>query len=140
MERLASLSLLFTLAACDSDPEGAESPCMEEQRAGALAVGDSFEAGGFEVRVESMSPASAVVGENTWELAVAGASGCTVDVVHTMPDHGHGGPMGGVESMGEELWEVQNMEFTMGGYWEIDVEITCDDAVAEVPMALCVDA
>jgi hypothetical protein len=133
--------LLFSLIlACEGDMEMSESPCMEETRASTLEQGATFEGGTFTLVVEALSPATPVVGENTWELAIPGSSGCTVDVVHIMPDHGHGGPLGGVESMGADVWEVQDLEFTMGGYWEIDVEITCDDATAVVPMALCVDA
>ena len=134
--------LLFSLLmACDGDDmQMSESPCMEESRASTLEEGAIFDGGTFSVEVAAMSPSTPVVGENTWELAIPGSSGCTVDLTHLMPDHGHGGPLGGVESMGAEVWEVQDLEFTMGGYWEIDVEITCDDALAVVPMALCVDA
>ena len=116
------------------------SPCMEETRASTLEQGATFDGDTFSVQVEALSPATPVVGMNTWELAIPVSSSCSVDLVHTMPDHGHGGSLGGVESMGAGVWEVQDLEFTMGGYWEIDVEITCDDTLAVVPMALCVDA
>ncbi|MFT5586922.1 MAG: hypothetical protein ACI9VR_004525 [Cognaticolwellia sp.] len=134
--------LVFSLLlACEGgEMDMSDSPCMEETRASTLEQGATFDGDTFSVQVEALSPATPVVGENTWELAIPGSSGCSVDLVHTMPDHGHGGPLGDVESMGADVWEVQDLEFTMGGYWEIDVEITCDDALSLVPMALCVDA
>ncbi len=134
--------LIFSLMiACDGgEMDMPESPCMEELRASTLEQGATFDGDTVSVRVETLSPATPVVGMNTWELAIPVSSSCSVDVVHTMPDHGHGGSLGGVESTSTGIWEVQDLEFTMGGYWEIDVEITCDDTVAVVPMALCVDA
>jgi hypothetical protein len=128
------------LACAGGEMDMSESPCMEEVRANTLEQGATFDGDTVSVRVETLSPATPVVGMNTWELAIPVSSSCLVDLVHTMPDHGHGGSLGGVESMGAGVWEVQDLEFTMGGYWEIDVEITCDDTLAVVPMALCVDA
>lgn len=134
------LLLALALACTDDHMEMAESPCMEEQRAGPLSEGASFSEGGTTVTVVAMSPGTPVVGENTWELEVSGSQGCEVSIEPSMPDHGHGAPVGDVIYLDGESWEVQDLEFTMGGYWEVEVTLACEDAPTVVPMALCVDA
>lgn len=133
------LLLVALLGACGSDDTEATSVCDEETRATPLAAGDSFSTDGLTVTVSALSPEPPEVGANDWTLAVSDSEGCTVTVSPTMPDHGHGADVGSVSEQ-DGAWLVDDLEFTMGGYWRVDVEVDCDGAVTTVPVELCVDA
>lgn len=135
--RLVVLAAL--LGACSGDDTEAASVCDEETRAEVLAAGDTFSADGVDVTVSALSPEPPEVGANDWTLAVSDAEGCTVTVAPTMPDHGHGAAVGSVTGQDGD-WTVDDLEFTMGGYWRVDVEIDCEGTVVTVPVELCVDA
>lgn len=121
---------------------GATSPCAEDDRGGTLAVGDRFEGDGLTVEVAALDPAPPEVGLNDWELIVPDTvEGCTAEVVPDMPDHGHGAPVGSVGLDGTTL-TVDDLDLTMGGYWEVEVTLTCgaDAELMQAVMGFCVDA
>lgn len=133
--------LLMALLACEDDMEMASSPCDEEARAGALEVGDSFSGDAVTLTLLSADPAVVSVGENRWELELdpAQSEDCTAQVTPWMPDHGHGSSVGEVTFSPTSL-AVEELELSMGGYWEIEVSLQCADTEDLVLIPLCVDA
>jgi hypothetical protein len=69
-----------------------------------------------------------------WSVLVASAqgaplSGCKVTFNATMPEHGHGLPTAprveGESAPGR--YRLEGLRFSMAGYWQVDVDATCDE-------------
>ena len=138
------ICLLPVLAACGDEPEdSAVSPCADEDRASTLALGDSFSGDEVSLVISAADPLPAYAGENLWTIDLsdgAGAlEGCGLSAVIAMPDHGHGGPAPAFSELGAGSYEAA-VEFTMGGYWELDVSVSCGDIEDVVPVAVCVES
>lgn len=143
MKRLTLLIGLAGLGACAGDDSGpATSPCEEDDRAGTLAVGDTFEGDALSAEITSLDPDPPEVGENTWVLTLSEAvdAGCTASAEPFMPDHGHGADVGTVTVEGDTV-TIEELSVSMGGYWEVEVILTCDgEEDRVVPVKHCVDA
>ena len=134
--------MLLTWLACTAsdgtDSAGpATSPCQEEERAAPLAVGHRFEGDILALTVLSLEPEPAAVGDNAWSLDV-GVEGCDAAVTPRMPDHGHGAGTGPVSFEGSTL-RIEQLFLSMGGYWEVAVDLSCPDADEVVLVTLCVE-
>lgn len=145
MDRALLLSCLLGVACAGSDDDSdvAASPCAEETRGDTLAVGDTFASGGVTVEVTALEPEPPEVGRNAWTLSLSGLpEGCTVAGSTSMPDHGHGSDAG-TWTLQDGTVDVSELEISMGGYWEVDVTVTCEggeDPEAIVTLPFCVDA
>jgi hypothetical protein len=131
------LLIVMMLVACSGDPvDEAVSPCVDEERAEVLSAGASFDG----LTITDADPLPAYAGENTWELSLDAGEGCTLTAQTRMPDHGHGGPAPSLEDLGGGDYRAE-IEFTMGGYWEITVQVDCPEAdEVVIPVAVCVES
>ena len=136
--------LLLILTACNAGAvDSASSPCSQETRATPLAAGAAFSGTSVTLDVIETDPEPATTGENIWLVALssdgAPLEGCELSAAIAMPDHGHGGPVPSFSagSGGEYTVEVS---FTMGGYWEMDIDISCPDVTDTVQVTACVES
>lgn len=138
------LILFATLLACgDADTDTAVSPCTGETRADTLQAGASFSGDAMTLTVDVADPEPASAGENAWDISIdAGdtpVTGCTFVAETAMPDHGHGGPAPEFAEQGDGAYTM-TVEFTMGGYWEIEVLATCGEDTDTIPVAVCAES
>ena len=140
---MRTLPLLMLTACTSAAVDSASSPCSEETRAQTLEAGATFSGESVTVDITAATPATATVGSNTWTVALASAgaplSGCSLSAQIAMPDHGHGGSAPELTEDGDGVYTVQ-IEYTMGGYWEMDVAVTCDALEDSVPVLVCVES
>ncbi len=140
------MSWILIALACgpevDSAVTPAPSPCDEESRADALEPGlvGTPSAGVWTVAVDAADPTPARSGANRWELSVAGGvTGCELTASTWMPDHGHGGPTPLTSELGGGRYAL-DLELTMGGLWEVTVELTCDGEPDAALFAICAES
>ncbi|MFK7927891.1 MAG: hypothetical protein AB8H79_06865 [Myxococcota bacterium] len=132
------LSTAVTMGGCVDDP--APSPCADEARGEVLSVDTRFE-GDTTATVSNMDPSPPQVGLNQWTIQTPGdMAGCTLVAEPFMPDHGHGASVGGATEMGQGEWQIEDLRFSMGGYWEVSLTWDCDGSEKQVVMPLCVEA
>lgn len=129
--------LWIACTASDGDSGPADSLCGTESRAAPLATGATFDGDVVTVTVGALDPDPLELGTNsvTLELSqVCDVTGASL----TMPDHGHGGPVGELVPEGTSL-HTDGMQFSMGGYWELNLELDCDGAADAVLVGFCVE-
>lgn len=131
------LLLWLGCTAPDDSAAPASSPCDEEDRAGPLEVGQGFEGESLGLTLLALEPDPAAVGNNTWTLDL-GLEGCSALVSPLMPDHGHGGGVGEVSLDGETL-RIEELFLSMGGYWEVQVDLSCPTVEEAILLTLCVE-
>ncbi len=107
-------ALTIAVAACGDEPEDAPTHAGTTD-ADPWQVGWEF-------------PDAPQVGENTLLLTITddghGAEGLEVTVEPWMPGHGHGSPETPVVTEGNGGdYTVENLYFTMGGPWEVRIEL-----------------
>jgi len=134
--------MLWLLLACGEGGDSAAlSPCLEEDRAVDAVLGAVFSGDTVTVTVQEIAPAFPAVADNTWSLLLEDAdgplTGCTLSGSIDMPDHGHGGPAPDFVESTDGAYEM-TARFTMGGYWEVDLVVVCEDEDA-VLLNVCVE-
>ena len=132
--------MIFALLSCVAQPDTglAASPiCANEDRGDPLEVGATFTAGAVHATVVALEPDPVVVGENRWTLDLSEPD-CEVQVSALMPDHGHGATLEGTTVQGTEV-VVEGLHLTMGGYWELTLDLSCGDAQESLTVPLCVE-
>lgn len=123
------------LTACETDEEeAATSPCEEETRSTDVTPGVTFQGDSAMLEFITLEPAAPVAGnENVWTVSLSAdgqpLEGCSLSGEIDMPDHGHGGPDPVFTEDGGGDYQMATT-LTMGGYWEIDVDIDCPDLSA----------
>jgi len=134
--------MLWLIMACaDKGETGASSPCAQEDRAVATVLDTTFSGTSIDATVTAMDPPFPAADDNTWTLQLTDStgalSGCSLSGEIDMPDHGHGGPAPTFTELGEGAYEM-TARFTMGGYWEVALAVSCttDDAVT---LNICVE-
>lgn len=136
--RGASILLLFAVG-CDEEP--APSPCESETRGQVLSVGDQFEGQALAAEILTMQPTPPQVGLNTWSVDLGETEdGCTLEASPWMPDHGHGAEVGESIQLDDGGWVINDLRFSMGGFWEVDLTLMCPGGESNVTVALCVEA
>ena len=134
-----ALFLLLLAGGCGEEP--APSPCESETRGQVLSVGDEFEGQALDAEILSMQPAPPQVGLNTWSVDLGEtAEGCTLEASPWMPDHGHGAEVGESIQLDDGGWVINDLRFSMGGIWEVELTLTCGEQASTVTVALCVEA
>ncbi len=111
---VALVSMVFFVAGCG---EAAEDPADEEDGLELIAI--------FEP-----DPPTAGHVDMTIELLVDDepAEGAQIDVEPWMPAHGHGSSTEAVvHEVGEGLYEVEDLSFSMPGIWEVRIDVAFDD-------------
>ena len=138
-------------AACSSEgggePEEMEAAafCESETRAEPYSasmtkVGDS----GVSVTIADAMPAPPAIFDNQWTLDIADAAGnpiegATLAVQPFMPDHGHPTNRESVVTeVGGGTYEVDPVNFMMGGYWEVTVDVETADMTDSVIFKFCI--
>ena len=134
--------MIWLLMACgDKADSGSLSPCLQEDRAVEAVLDTAFSGQTTTLTVTDMAPAFPAVDDNLWELSLQDSSGaltgCTLSGTIDMPDHGHGGAAPTFTELGEGRYEMA-ARFTMGGYWEVGLDIQCAEADTVV-LNLCVE-
>ena len=134
--------MLWLLMACGNKADtGAVSPCALEDRAVVDVLDTTFSGEHLSVTVTALDPAFPAVDDNVWSLMVTDGSSALSDCTQTgeidMPDHGHGGPIPTFIDQGDGAYEMTT-RFTMGGYWEIDLLVVCEQT-DEVVLNVCVE-
>jgi len=150
--RLLAAALVLSTGlgtACEGDSMPAMAPCADETRADVLQEGERFEGERFAAVVQELQPAPPTVGRNDWDLIVQGLGAeCSVSVETLMPDHGHGSDAGTLTTDGS-LVQIRELEISMGGYWQVLLDVQCPSDAADtdaepvqdtVMLELCVDA
>ena len=134
--------LVWLMMACAGQDEGdALSPCAQEDRAVLEILDTTFSGTDIDVTVTEMDPPFPAVDDNTWVVqltdSTGAVSGCSLSGEIDMPDHGHGGPAPAFTELGEGAYEMA-ARFTMGGYWEVNLSVSCatEDAVT---LNICVE-
>ena len=134
--------MLWILLACgEGDDSGAIAPCEQEDRAVAAVEGAVFSGESTTITVTAIAPSVPAVDDNQWQLLIADSAGsvlpgCVLSAESEMPDHGHGGPTPTFVELDGGTYEM-TVRFTMGGYWEVDVQTDCTGDV--VRLNVCVD-
>lgn len=140
---MRALPLWMLMSCTSANVDSASSPCSEETRAQVLEAGAIFSGSTVTMSVTDMTPEPATAGQNTWTVALeAGSvplSGCSLSAGIAMPDHGHGGPAPEAAEEGDGVYTLQ-VEYTMGGYWEMSLDISCDAVSDTVPVPVCVES
>ncbi len=122
-----------------TDPHRCEAP--DPYTSGLTKTG----ANGVKVTLQDAAPATATIGNNVWTLSIADADGSPIDdasltLQGTMPLHeGHGSPVQPIpSSQGNGMYEVQKVNFNMGGQWKVVVKVSKGELVDEVSFQFCV--
>jgi hypothetical protein len=127
-----ALSARALLAGAGPVPNAPEGPAARAP----LPVAKSTRVRGAALRVELEPPKQAIQIGTTqeWSVRIASADGaplggCKVRFDGTMPEHGHGLPTApratGESSKGR--YRIEGVRFSMAGYWQLDVEASCDE-------------
>ena len=117
---ISAVGLLTTVACGDTATDGAgqDGPVVSEQ-------------GLYEAHI-TPEPAQPSTGENTLMIHLMDREGNNVEgadlgVEPWMPAHGHGSPETPVvEDLGDGIYEVDNLVYSMPGHWEVRIEIKND--------------
>lgn len=142
---------LFALG-CGGDEEhggyddGQQVNCAVEARAtpytpGMTAAGDN----GITVELMSSDPAPPIKGNNDWHLRVLDSGGqpmssATIDVIPTMPDHGHGTDAPIIMPLDEAgEFMVAEVYLRMPGYWQVAVDVTAGNVTDQMIFHICVE-
>lgn len=129
--------LLLACAATDDDTSPADALCAVESRGAPLATGATFDGEVVTVTIGALDPEPLELGTNAVTLELSQV--CAVsDSSLYMPDHGHGGPVGELVADGTEL-HTDGMQFAMGGYWELTLELDCEGTADTVLVPFCVE-
>lgn len=133
MHRAVWLCLALALGACsgkdgdDGSGGGGGASSCETFSAGLTQLGDE---GNVSVVLESSSPAPPSRGNNDWTIQLLDTNGApisdaTVGVTPYMPKHGHGSSVKAVITpLGEGRYELNPVNFSMAGTWEVTVDVT----------------
>lgn len=123
----------------------ASSPCEEETRAEPLALGQLIEAeaGQLSLRVDAAVPEPPEAGNNRWTVAVSDGqqdlADCSLALDLWMPDHGHGADTPVVEQPEPGVYDVE-LDFLMGGFWEVSTQLECGELSDQLQLDLCVES
>ena len=131
-----------------ADQEAASSPCDDETRSqpfevGAEAVGDQ---GLLVVDLVEMGEQTLQVGSTSWMVSISGVGseelmgGCDVSVTIWMPDHGHGASSPDVSEQTDGEYAVDDLFFSMGGYWTITMLVECGEITDTAVFGFCVES
>ena len=134
-------------SAC-AEQESASSPCDDETRSqpfevGAEAVGEQER---LVVDLVEVGASFLEVGSTNWVISISDTSsgepisGCDVDVTLWMPDHGHGSGSPDLSEQTDGTYAIDDLFFSMGGYWTITTSITCAELTDIAVFGFCVES
>lgn len=151
---VAALALAMTACdGADDDPHGhhdvaEDLDCSEEPRAEPYVVGWSKSGALVDVAFVNSTPAPPAKTENTWRLSITDqmtsspVEGATLELIPTMPDHGHGTTKDAVITPVADMpghYDASPVFLHMAGYWEVDMNITLSDGQSDsVMFNICV--
>lgn len=153
---LAVFALGLGVVGCSGGDEGsdgtdtmndmqAEVDCSLETRADPY-VANMAKTGmqGVTVTLANAEPAPPAMADNVWDFSVTDSTGAPVvganiTVQPFMPDHGHPSPRQSiVTEMGNGVYHVDPVNFSMRGYWEVRTQIQAGDVTDNVVFKVCI--